>query len=71
MDETLIHEAVHASIDQLLYGTDAWKEAVAADGKYISDYARRLPDIEDIAATYLVWFATRFRKETFTKAQLA
>ena len=70
LDETLIHEGAHTSIDSYLYGTASWEQAVAADGKYISDYARDNPGREDIAETYLVWFATRYRPETFTTEEL-
>ena len=61
LDETLIHEAAHTSLDKRLYNTAKWNAAVAADGKYISNYARSFPWREDIAETYLVWFATRCR----------
>lgn len=71
LEETLIHEGAHTSIDGHVYGTEMWKNAVEADGKYISNYARDHPYREDIAETYLVWFATRCSKETFTTEKLA
>ena len=37
---------------------------------YISNYARDNPWREDIAETYVVWFATRYSPETFTDAEL-
>ena len=61
LDETFIHEAVHTSLDSYVYDTDEWDAAVTEDGIYISDYARDNPDREDIAETFLVWFATRYR----------
>ena len=70
LDETFIHEGSHTSIDGYVYGTPKWEAAVADDAKFISDYARDNPQREDIAETYLVWFATRARPETFTKAEL-
>jgi hypothetical protein len=48
-----------------------WDFAVAADGKYIDNYARDYPDREDIAETYLVWFATRYSSDRFTAEELA
>ena len=66
LGDTLIHESSHTSIDFYLYGTEMWNKAVSADNKFISDYAKDNPEREDIAETYLVWFATRYRKETFT-----
>ena len=63
MDEVFVHEAAHTSLDGRIYDTDEWYDAVTADGKFISDYAREFPEREDIAETYLVWFATRYRKD--------
>ena len=54
-----------------MYGTDAWNTAVATDNKYVTDYARDNPQREDIAETFLFWFATRFRKALFTAQELA
>jgi len=70
LEETLIHEAAHTSMDSHLYGTQEWNDAVEADGKYISNYAKAHPLREDIAESYLVWFATRCRQSTFTSDQL-
>ena len=43
LDETFIHEAAHTSLDSYIYGTKEWNDAVAADNKFISDYARDNP----------------------------
>jgi len=65
-----MHEASHTSLDGHLYGTTQWKEAVEADGKFSSNYARDNPNREDIAETYLVWFATKYARETFSESDL-
>ena len=70
LDETFIHEGCHTSLDSYVYDTDEWDTAVATDNKYISDYARDNPNREDIAETFLVWFATRYRQSTFTQQEL-
>ena len=70
LDETLLHEACHTSLDSYVYGTDAWNTAVATDDKYVTDYARDNPQREDIAESFLFWFATRFRKTLFTAQEL-
>lgn len=57
LEETLAHEAAHASLDPLLSESDAWLEAQAADGAFLSDYARDHPRREDVAETVVPWIA--------------
>ena len=71
LEETLIHEGCHTSMDYRLYGTEQWESAQAADNKFSSNYARDHPGREDVAETYLVWFATKYARETFTEEALA
>ena len=71
IEETLVHEAAHTSLDPRIYNTEAWHAAVAEDGKYISDYAREFPRREDVAETFVVWLATRCSKDTMTTEKLA
>lgn len=68
-EETLVHEACHVSLDHL-YETDndAWSAAVEADGKYISEYAEEQPGREDIAETFLLYQAVRYRPCSLTKS---
>lgn len=70
LDETFIHESTHTSLDSYLYGTTEWNDAVAADGIFISDYARDNPQREDASETSLVWFATRYTPESFSDEEL-
>jgi len=70
LEETLIHEGAHTSMDNYVIRTQEWADAVKEDGKYISNYARDHPLRESVAETYVVWFATRCRKSTFTAEKL-
>ena len=69
MEETLIHEAVHAVLDDRIYKDPAWYDAVKKDGRFISTYARDYPRREDAAETILLCFALS-RPERLTSADL-
>lgn len=71
LEETLIHEASHTSLDGRIKNTPEWLAAQEADNKFISQYAMDYPNREDIAETFVAWFATRYRQETFSAEQLA
>ena len=43
LEEIFLHEAAHASLDQPHARADGWRAAQAADGVFISDYARNNP----------------------------
>ncbi len=58
LEKTLIHEAAHAAVDNLLVNDPDWKAAVDADGKYITKYART-NQFEDSAETIIFWVALR------------
>ena len=66
IEETLIHEATHTSIDAYHYPdreTDgaAWIDAVSKDdGCYISTYARDYPYREDLAELMPLYVAVRY-----------
>jgi len=57
-EKSLIHEAAHATVDDLLVNDADWKAAVDADGKYITKYART-NQWEDSAETVVFWVALR------------
>lgn len=59
--ETLIHEAAHAVLDKLYATADGWKNAQKKDKNFISDYAREHPEREDVAESYLMYLAVRYR----------
>ncbi len=63
LEETLVHEASHTSLDNPHATTQGWLEAQTADGEFISTYARDNPTREDIAESFLTYLAVRHRAE--------
>lgn len=59
LEETLVHEASHTSLDATHARAEEWKKAAELDGKFISNYAASNPTREDIAETFLMWIAVR------------
>jgi hypothetical protein len=65
VEETLLHEAAHTSLDNDFYPTNAdhcaeWEAAVAADTVYISTYARDNPLREDLSELLPLYVAVRY-----------
>lgn len=65
--ETLIHEGAHTSLDAYIKDDPDWVYAQEADGTFISEYARDNPQREDIAETFLLYIAYRYRPESLTE----
>ena len=59
LEEILVHEAGHASLDERHESAPGWLAAQAADGEFISTYARDNPTREDVAESYLMYLAVR------------
>lgn len=59
LEEILVHEAGHASLDERHENAPAWLAAQAADREFISTYARDNPSREDLAESYLMYLAVR------------
>lgn len=59
LEEIMVHEAGHASLDERHESAPAWLAAQAADGEFISTYARDYPTREDVAESYVVYLAVR------------
>lgn len=57
LEETLFHESVHAAWDRRYAKSDDWKRAQATDGTFATLYAKRKPDLEDLAESALFAFA--------------
>jgi hypothetical protein len=68
LEEVVLHEAAHISIDPLYNGTDEWIAARAADGEYISLYAHDFPRGEDMAESILAYFALRYKTDRIFEA---
>ncbi|MCE7980783.1 MAG: hypothetical protein DYG89_06290 [Caldilinea sp. CFX5] len=61
LEETLVHEAAHTSLDAAHATAPGWITAQVADGNFISTYARDNPVREDIAESFLPYLAYRLR----------
>ncbi len=57
LEETLFHESVHATWDQTHSGSEAWQRAQRADPGFVTMYAKRKPEREDLAESALFAFA--------------
>ena len=63
LEEELMHEAAHSSLDTDHKTDPAWLEAQRADGNFISEYARDFPNREDIAESFNAYFIARQRAD--------
>ncbi len=70
LEEVLFHEGAHVSL-QNHQDAAGWRRAQAADGEYISDYARDFPDREDVAESVLPYFAMRYRPDRLSSGHRA
>ena len=61
LEETLVHEACHTSLDARHAASAGWLAAQTSDPDFISTYARDNPTREDIAESFLPWLALRYR----------
>ena len=63
LEEVLVHEASHTSLDEYHYANPLWTAARDADNAFISTYAQDHPLREDIAESFLPWLAVTFAKD--------
>jgi len=63
LEETLVHEGSHTSLDDPHASTTGWLAAQQADPTFISTYARDNPNREDIAESFLLYLAIRHRAD--------
>ena len=62
LEEIFLHEGVHTSLDGPYATSTGWLTAQKNDqGNFISTYARDNPTREDLAESFVVWFAVRHR----------
>ena len=71
LEEVFIHEAVHASLDGAHRNSAGWREAQMKDCVFISSYARDNPDTEDVAESFLAYFALRYLPDRLTESDKA
>ena len=63
LEETLIHEASHTSLDSYHAKNYGWQEAQRKDNHFISGYAKENPIREDIAESFLTYLAANYRSD--------
>jgi hypothetical protein len=68
LEETLLHEAAHTSLDPYYAWSAEWKAAQQADDAFISNYARENPEREDVAESYVAYLAVRYRSARISQA---
>jgi len=68
LEEVLVHEGGHVSLDPGHENRPDWLAAQAADGVFVSDYARDYPTREDVAESILPYFGLRYRPDRLTEA---
>ena len=56
LEESLMHEAVHATLDRTFAQSPEWQAAQASDGRFMTRYAESRPEGEDLAETALFAF---------------
>jgi hypothetical protein len=56
LEETVFHESVHATLDAEWAESAEWRQAQAADGAFITEYAAEEPEGEDLAESALFAF---------------
>lgn len=61
LSETFYHEASHTSLDRTHARNKDWMAAQKKDGGYISGYAKHHPFREDVAESFLMYFAVRYK----------
>jgi hypothetical protein len=57
LEETIFHESVHAAWDKAHAKSAAWQDAQKKDERYITDYAQKNPEGEDLAESALFAYA--------------
>ena len=69
LEEALLHEACHTSLDEAHSSAADWIAAQEGDkGTFISTYARDNPQREDVAESFLCYLAVRYRSARISEA---
>lgn len=69
LEEVLVHEGTHTSLDADHASSSGWLNAQEADNNFISTYARDNPTREDVAETFLVFLAVERLGDRLTSEQ--
>jgi hypothetical protein len=70
LEEAFIHEAAHTSLDELYSNDLEWKNAQRVDCQFISFYALENSLREDVAESYLAYFAVRYASKRISKKMI-
>ena len=62
LEEVFIHEATHTTLDARHASSSGWIQAQGNDMNFISTYARDHPMREDLAESFPMWMALRYRE---------
>ena len=71
LEEVFIHEGGHSSLDWDWDGVidkTEWNKAAKKDKEYISKYAKKYPQREDVAESIVAWIAVRYRLDRISNA---
>ncbi len=52
LEELVIHESVHGSLDAIYLDATQWLQAQQSDIRFVTEYARDFPQSEDLAESY-------------------
>ena len=67
LGEVLLHEGVHTSLDAYHKNSIRWKYSQIVDNNYISSYAKENPEREDLAESFVAWYALRYTPNRISK----
>jgi hypothetical protein len=71
LEETVFHESVHAAWDKAHAKSAPWLDAQKQDGRYLTDYARKNPQGEDLAECALFAFTLLHHPERIPQEEAA
>jgi hypothetical protein len=71
LEESLFHESVHASLDDEHRLSTLWRDAQTRDGRFLTFYAQKSPEREDLAETALFAYAILHHPERFPPVDTA
>lgn len=69
LEETVFHESVHAAWDKAHAKSAEWRQAQKKDGGFVTDYARKNPEGEDLAESALFAFTLLHHPERIPKEE--
>lgn len=69
IEEILMHEATHAVLESEHRYAPDWVAAKESDGGFVSQYACENPTREDLAESFVGWFAVRYQPGALTHVQ--